>query len=459
MEEITSINNEIKGENIPPRKFFSKERKKNLILFGITILVMILFFEIILRMYYPQRLYNDCYEYSYRNLSNLEVELDSHLGWKLIPNFSGCGYQPDTNKIITKTHNSNGLRIDKDIPYENNNGKKRVLLLGDSFVYGYGLDDEETIALKLQEDFGQDYEIINMGVDGYGTGQEILQFYEQGIKYNPDVVMLFFYPNDFTENKNEKIAFSGGPLFHSVDQIKVAKVDDSKKLEYIVKELTSEKPEIVFFDSIVNPDKQNYTLDNETIILSNYPNKMLWNDKQGPNKKPLYLNNPISAIPLKYSHFYSLIFHKLSYIESTKRIEYSDRISDNIDIFYELIYGGNAQVLLFIEQKIIKEFKREADQNNFKFVVIGIPEKRGVSEKYQQKFLSLYSDVTEDDFEFKKIDRIFDENLQELNIEYISLYNLAEENLDEFYFKTDAHWNPNGVKLSADYITGFVYKV
>jgi hypothetical protein len=42
--------------------FNKKDLKKNLLLFGITILIMIIFFEIILRMYYPQKLYDDCYE-------------------------------------------------------------------------------------------------------------------------------------------------------------------------------------------------------------------------------------------------------------------------------------------------------------------------------------------------------------------------------------------------------------
>ena len=41
MEEIATINNEIKIDNPLPKKFFTKERKRNLILLGITILVMI----------------------------------------------------------------------------------------------------------------------------------------------------------------------------------------------------------------------------------------------------------------------------------------------------------------------------------------------------------------------------------------------------------------------------------
>ena len=104
-------------------------------------------------------------------------------------------------------------------------------------------------------------------------------------------------------------------------------------------------------------------------------------------------------------------------------------------------------------RKLFDELKKTSEEEDFEFIVVGIPEKRGVNEKYQEKFLNQYSDADKSMFEFKKIDRIFGEELLKQDIEYISLYNLAEENFDEFYFESDAHWKPNGVELSADYIT------
>ena len=431
-----------------------KDFKRNLLLLGFTILVMIIFFEIILRMYYPQKLYDDCYEYSYKNLSNLEVELDSHLGWKLIKNYSGCRYQPDTNKIITKTHNSNGLRIDKDISYEKGN-KKRVLLLGDSFVYGYGLDDNETIAVKLQEKLGENYEAINMGVDGYGTVQEILQFKEEGLRYNPDIVMLFFYPNDFKETQSADIYFADQPIMYIAEEITViTDTPQENKLLYVADLLRKGSHKL--FQDIINPTmNKTYIINNESILIYNYPTKMLWKDKYGPKKKPLSMEKPFSSLLLRYSHFYSLIYHKLTKLNfDLSKKKYADRITDGIDVFIEKEYTHiSVDNTLFLAIKLFDELKKTSEEEDFEFIVVGIPEKMGVNEKYQEKFLNQYSDADKSMFEFKKIDRIFGEELLKQDIEYISLYNLAEENFDEFYFESDAHWKPNGVELSADYIT------
>ncbi|MEK6760731.1 MAG: SGNH/GDSL hydrolase family protein [Nanoarchaeota archaeon] len=457
MEEISTTNNEINLENPIPKKFFNrKDLKKNLLILGITILVVMIFFEIGLRLFYPQKLYDDCYEYSYKNLSNLEVELDSHFGWKLIPNYTGCRYQPDTNKIISKIHNSNGLRMSKEISYEKGN-KKRVLLLGDSFVYGFGLNDSETIAVKLQEDLGENYEVINMGVDGYGTGQEILQFYEEGLKYDPDIVLLFFYPNDFSDTSSWDKAFSDKPIFQSIKRINLGsgKTFQTSPDEILAQAKTflESQSKIILLQQIVEPSNLNFVLNNETVIIENYPTKMTWNNKYGPSKNPLSKEHPTSSIFLRFSHLYSLIFHKLSAIENAMKVKYSQRISDAIDIFIEKEYSNNAQNLIFAVFKLFDEFKELSEKNDLKFIVIGIPEKRGVSEEYQKKFLNLYSDVDESYFDFRKIDEIFNDELPKRNINYISLYDLADENFDKFYFKTDPHWNPDGVKMSADYIT------
>ena len=124
-----------------------------------------------------------------------------------------------------------------------------------------------------------------------------------------------------------------------------------------------------------------------------------------------------------------------------------------MDVFIEGEYTNPANHVIFLILKLFDELKKMSESNSFEFVVVGIPEKRNVNEKYQEKFLNQYSDVDESMFEFQKIDRIFGEELPRKDIDYISLYSLAEENFDEFYFKTDGHWSPNGVELSADYIT------
>ncbi|MAH49399.1 hypothetical protein CMI37_26485 [Candidatus Pacearchaeota archaeon] len=114
--------------------------------------------------------------------------------------------------------------------------------------------------------------------------------------------------------------------------------------------------------------------------------------------------------------------------------------------------------MIILELKLLDAFEKVSEKENFEFIVVHIPDKREVSEEYQQKFLDQWSDVDESFFEFRKIENIFSEKLpaahpdSEYPIEYISLFDLAEANFDNFYFKTDPHWNSQGVSLSADYI-------
>ena len=439
-----------------------KNLKKNLILLLVTVIIMIIIFEIFLRLFYPQKLYDKCYEYSSEDLSNLEVELDPNLGWKLKSNFSGCRYQPDTNKIVYKTHNSKGIRLNKEIPYEKGD-KKRILLLGDSFVYGFGVNDSETIAVKLQENLGENYEVIPFGVDGYGSGQEFLYLNNIGLRYNPDIVILFFYSNDFIEARSWWMGFSDKPLFMIARDIKFnISRNINESLLDIQKAIVDKslinfiglKVNVMLLDEIINPNNKNHSVYGETMLVFNYPSQLTWNKEYGIYKIPLSDEKPLSAFMLKYSHLYSLIYHKITNLDfNIQKISYFNQTRDGITI---LIQSGNYSYDIdrsFYSMTIFKEFKKMSQEKEFEFVVVNIPDKLFVSNEYQKKFLEQYYDVNESFFEFRKMDRIFNVKLLNLYVEYISLYNLAEENFNDFYFKTDPHWNPRGIELSAEYIT------
>lgn len=107
-------------------------------------------------------------------------------------------------------------------------------------------------------------------------------------------------------------------------------------------------------------------------------------------------------------------------------------------------------VFILLLEEIFDEFEKNSKKENYKFVVINIPDKRNINKKYQEKFLNQFSDVDETYFDFRKVDNILSQNLSDSS--YISLFDLAEKNFDEFYFKTDPHWTPQGIKLSVDYI-------
>ncbi|MCB0333512.1 MAG: SGNH/GDSL hydrolase family protein, partial [Bdellovibrionales bacterium] len=79
----------------------------------------------------------------------------------------------------------------------------RVAFLGDSFTFGWGVNEEEAfpwIVEKILQEHaseGVNVEIINMGVPGYSTFQQVALFEEKGLDFAPDAVVLYFVDNDF----------------------------------------------------------------------------------------------------------------------------------------------------------------------------------------------------------------------------------------------------------------------
>ena len=95
--------------------------------------------------------------------------------------------------------NSHGLR-DREYGYEKPAGVTRILLVGDSLTFGFGVPKEDIFAKiierKLNETGTGTYEVINGGVGNYNTEQELAFFTTEGIKYHPDLVILGWYIND-----------------------------------------------------------------------------------------------------------------------------------------------------------------------------------------------------------------------------------------------------------------------
>jgi len=135
---------------------------------------------------------------------------DSDLGWRNAPEWS----LEEPN--LTITINSHGLR-GPDRAYAKPEGVRRILILGDSYTFGYGVSDDETypafLETKLQAEPG-DFQVINMGVNAYGTDQEYLTLLKEGTNYDPDIVVLaFFSENDFVDNLSRLLDVVAKPCF------------------------------------------------------------------------------------------------------------------------------------------------------------------------------------------------------------------------------------------------------
>ena len=80
-------------------------------------------------------------------------------------------------------------------------GTRRIVGLGDSFMFGHGVGDSE-VYLRVLEDLlnrfstGTRFEAINTAVPGYNTVMEIETLETKGLAYAPDVVLIHFVGND-----------------------------------------------------------------------------------------------------------------------------------------------------------------------------------------------------------------------------------------------------------------------
>lgn len=82
----------------------------------------------------------------------------------------------------------------------------RVAFVGDSFIEAAHVPFEDTVVARVAEILNRDgrsvpVEVMNFGVSGYGTAQELLLLRDRVAKFSPDVVVLAIYAgNDPAEN-------------------------------------------------------------------------------------------------------------------------------------------------------------------------------------------------------------------------------------------------------------------
>ena len=126
---------------------------------------------------------------------------DSLLGWAHQPGQEGIFETPQFRTSVRI--NKNGLR-DREHSYERQGDIERILVLGDSFAWGYGVEESERFSQQLEKSLG--VEVINAGVSGYSTDQELLWYRNEGIKYDTDLVILVVAGNDVGDNDQQLVS-------------------------------------------------------------------------------------------------------------------------------------------------------------------------------------------------------------------------------------------------------------
>jgi len=114
-------------------------------------------------------------------------QIDNDLGWKLTPGKSAVHHSRYFDVLYTI--NALGYR-DRPRNLSKDGDVHRILLYGDSQVFGWGVPDAQRFS-NWVEDRKQSVEIWNMAVPGYGLDQEILSYEEDGRSIEADEVVFF----------------------------------------------------------------------------------------------------------------------------------------------------------------------------------------------------------------------------------------------------------------------------
>jgi hypothetical protein len=120
---------------------------------------------------------------------------DDKVGW--VFNGAGAHTFKSSNRPWSVTVNDEGFRSRdsyRDRPRESQ--AKRVMLLGDSFVFGTYLNDSETLSSALQQTLGPGYHVDNFGVPGWGIDQMLLAYLAYVDTIDPDFVIAVYIDDD-----------------------------------------------------------------------------------------------------------------------------------------------------------------------------------------------------------------------------------------------------------------------
>ncbi len=133
-------------------------------------------------------------------------ESDFHCGSRLRKSTNGVWTSEGFGHVRINSLGFRGQEISPEKPP----GVFRICVLGDSFIEALQVDESETFCVQLQAllnsapssgSASPEIEVINCGVSGYGTAQELLMLQNYVMPLRPDVVLLAIFPeNDIRNN-------------------------------------------------------------------------------------------------------------------------------------------------------------------------------------------------------------------------------------------------------------------
>ncbi len=166
---------------------------------SILLMNFILFLVVFVLTEVALRMVGIPYKVEYIPDENSFARFDPEIGWS---------YMPDKSSIHNKEYEikpvhfeENGIRMPSpNLKFDYS--KPSILFIGGSFTMGHGLTYEESFVGKFTLLEGMPYQVVNLGVQGYGSDQALLALKRYLPRFNTKVVVYTFIEDHILRNGN-----------------------------------------------------------------------------------------------------------------------------------------------------------------------------------------------------------------------------------------------------------------
>lgn len=392
----------MKKQSLPTHQILQNNLKsvlQNLLLLVGVLLLCFLFLEVGLRLWVPLP------PHERPPISFWQPH--PSLGWSLIPNKEGRWENQEFSNLIRI--NSAGFR-DREYSLEKPGDVFRIIILGDSMTEGLQVPLEQTFAKVLETLLNRDtvkedlsrkkFEVLNLGVAAYGTGQEYLLLKEYGLAYQPDLVILAFLSlNDVLNN--------------------------SLKLE---KSMAGTEWERIYRPYFI-PDGHG-----DLILLPPQATRVsFWEN----------------------FYTYRFILNKIRTIPRLREWFWPRHTAMDFWGLYNPKSTPEWREAWDITQKLILKIKKEAEDHHAGFLLVSLTNRDSYIDGTFAGQLKKYAPIN---WDIDKPDKILGDFCQEHSIPFLALTPLFRDYLKkagrpiQFHYASDGHWNTEGHRLAAEFI-------
>jgi hypothetical protein len=130
----------------------------------------------------------------FENRTSKNFVADPSTGWRMRPNITEFLSSIRDGHRVNYRSNKQGFRSQLD--FDQATSPNRIVLVGDSFTFGTGVEIEETFGALLNAQLGDDVAVYNLAMPGFGLDQMWMSVRHQALPMKPTLIIMGFIDQD-----------------------------------------------------------------------------------------------------------------------------------------------------------------------------------------------------------------------------------------------------------------------